>query len=304
MSGPATEVLILGGSGFIGRQLSKRLRVASTADGVTPRPRVTPLSSSACDLLDLPSARRCLAQSGPQTTLVICAGISRLAGDSWSLFQRNLTMVRNLLESLPADHVRSIVFLSSTDVYGLPAVELPICESTPVRPTTYYGLSKLACEQLFSIGNQVRCPVACLRLPGIYGPTDGGKSVVGRFCRRLASGHSLELSGEGKVLRDLIHVDDLCALIDALVTSPREITLNVATGRSRPIREIVELVADQLQLSSARRSELIEFKPPNPARDHPLVFETNRLQAAFPEVRFRQIASGIADYLQHVEEES
>ncbi len=301
MSAALTDVVVLGGSGFIGQRLTDRLCAQPAVIASYGRYQVTSLSSQACNLCDLNRTRQQLAHVNATTTVVVCAGISRLAGDSWSVFQANVTMVRNLLEAIAPAAPRSVVFLSSTDVYGLPAAELPITEQTCPQPTTYYGLAKLACERMLNRIGSNGYPIACLRLPGIYGATDGGRSVVGVVCRQLAARRPIQLSGGGNVRRDFVHVDDLCAVIEALIARPVTATLNVATGNSMAIGSVAKAVASQLELSREALSELIEPSPTNPDRDHDLVFDSRSLQQRFSDLAFRGVTSGIQSYLAEME---
>jgi UDP-glucose 4-epimerase len=277
------ELMILGGSGFIGRRLSHHVRA---------RRRTAAWSSAECNLLDAAQTRQRLEVCGNQTTVVMCASVTRVVEDSWPAFETNLALVRNLMESLARRPPRSLVFLSSSDVYGLPAAELPIKEETLPRPTTFYGLAKLAGETLCLLMRQGDWPTARLRLPGIYGPGDRGRSVVGRFCQRLAARQPLEITGAGTVRRDYVHVDDLCRLIEALHEEPWDGLVNVATGTSVSVNHLVEVVA-----ASLGASPVIERLPAREDRDHDLVFDTRRLRSTFPRLTFRPIERGVQDYL-------
>jgi UDP-glucose 4-epimerase len=222
----------------------------------------------------------------------MCAGVSRVVEDSWRAFETNLALARNLMEALARHRPRSLIFLSSSDVYGLPAAELPIREKTLPGPTTFYGLAKLASESLCLLLRQGDWPLSRLRLPGIYGPGDGGRSVVGRFCQRVAGHQPLELTGRGIVRRDYVHVDDLCGLIAALDDEPWHGLLNVATGTSISVNHLAEVVAAALGMSPA-----IEYLPARQERDHDLVFDARQLRAAFPQLTFRTVEQGVRDYL-------
>ena len=301
MTQQAIDVMIVGGTGFIGRRLTDRLRhVQQEASAPAWSGHVISLSSRDCNLLNSQQSREKLATTSSTTTIIMCAGISRRAGDSWSLFQTNLTMVHNLLRALRDREPRSIVFLSSTDVYGLPTTELPLTETSLPRPTTYYGLAKLACENMFHIGSSPSCPVTILRLPGIYGSTDAGRSIVGSFCRRLSAQQAVQLSGGGYVTRDFVHVDDLCSLMEARVVSPLQTTLNVATGNSMMVADVASRVAQQLQLPAAVAADLLAATPRTSDRDHDLAFDPQLLRTSFPHISLRTIAAGIQAYLEEL----
>jgi len=119
--------------------------------------------------------------------------------------------------------------------------------------------------------------VTCLRLPGIYGPTDQGHSMLGMFARRVLRGQELTVFGDGSTLRDFVLVTDLCRIIETVLTHPRHGVLNVATGQSMKLLDILRLLATKAGVSLGLR-----FAPPGP-RSHDLVFDTSALSAVVGE---------------------
>lgn len=272
-------VLILGGGGFIGQALAGRLRLAGH--------EVLAPTRADCDLLDAASVRRTLDALPPGASLVHCACISRRQEESYPVFLKNIAMVQNVIEAAQPGRLRSLVYLSSTDVYG-DGPRLPITEDTPFAPSGYYGTSKLTCEKLLCHQGALDCPVASLRLPGIYGPGDRGRSMLGMFARRIDTGETMTVFGDGATLRDFVLVDDLCRLIEGLVAAPWHGTLNVATGKSTALLDILRGLAQTLG-----RKLVLDFAPPGP-RSRDLVFDTRALCAVAPQIEFTPIARGLA----------
>lgn len=278
------KVIIVGGSGFIGGRLAEILRLRGV--------EVITTTSLQYNFLDEDDARLAMSKCDHETTVVMCAGISRLVEESWRTYHMNVLLARNLMRGLANHPPRNLIFLSSTDVYGLPVAVLPISESTLPNPSTFYGLSKLASETLMTLNRQPKWPVTRLRLPGIYGFGDGQRSVVGRLCGNVASGQPVRITGNGTVARDFVHVDDLCRLIEQLVIEPVDDTFNVVTGNSFPLNQIAELVGKELGVRP-----IIERIAGDSNRDHDLSFQPDRLRASFPAIEFRGLEQGIRDYV-------
>jgi len=155
-------------------------------------------------------------------------------------------------------------------------------------PEFYYGVSKLANETLLLRAGLTDFPVTALRLPGIYGPTDNGHSILGMFARRVLRGQELTVFGDGGTLRDFVLVTDLCAIIEALFERPHHGVLNVATGHSMKLLDILNLLA-----ATAGRELVLRYAPAG-QRSHDLVFDNAALVAALGgELRLTPLAQGV-----------
>ena len=235
MSGWPKRVIVLGGSGFIGSALTTQLK----KDGEIA---VEAWSSNQCDLLNPASPAQLLCDVDSETTLVFTAVVGRLQDNSMEAMRKNYEMARNCLAALTGHQLRSIIFLSTADVYGLPPRELPITEQTVPCPVDWYGWSKLLTEALFQRLEQ-SCPTAVLRLPGVYGPGDKGRSVIGGLVRRMRAGLPVKLTSRGAVRRDYLDVGDLCEMLIRTVQAPWSGILNAVSGQAVSIAELAQTVA-------------------------------------------------------------
>jgi nucleoside-diphosphate-sugar epimerase len=278
------RILILGASGFIGSRLLEHL----TEQGRAP---VVGMTSATCNLLSLDETRRAMTTVDQQTALVFCAAIGRLQDDSWEATAKNITMAHNVATALHSTTCRSMIFLSSTDIYGVPPAQLPITEDTPPVPSSHYGIAKLTSEHILRMQLGTRTPITMLRLPGIFGRGDNFRSVVGRFVRTASLGQPITLTGDGMTLRDYVSVEDLSGIVDFLLARPSSRVVNVATGQAVPIRTIAELTMSALGSAAA-----IRFVP-REGRDSNLTFDTRRLQATCPEMKLTSLEGSIRRYI-------
>jgi UDP-glucose 4-epimerase len=153
-----------------------------------------------------------------------------------------LDMIR---EHMPSCH---FAFLSSAAVYGNPGT-LPVKEDFPCRPISPYGYHKYMCEllcqeydALYNIKSSV------LRIFSAYGERLR-KQVVFDLCRKFSDTSSgpVEVYGTGDETRDFIHAADIAQTVDCIYTSKASGVFNVASGIQTSIREIAEIIKDQLQ---------------------------------------------------------
>lgn len=265
MSHEHKDVLVFGAGGFIGSTAVRRLRENGW--------NAIAYSRQDCDLTDAEAVRKVFAQRSAPCRVLLCGCVSRHFEDSFATMVKNIAMTENFVRAVRPGQVLSCVYLSSTDIYGNhPA--LPVTEETAALPEYYYGVSKLANETLLLRAGLADYPVTCLRLPGIYGPTDQGHSILGMFARRVLRGQELTVFGDGGTLRDFVLVTDLCAIIEGLFERPHHGVLNVATGNSMKLLDILHLLAE-----TAGRGLNLRYAPPG-LRSHDLVFDNRALLAA------------------------
>jgi UDP-glucose 4-epimerase len=152
-----------------------------------------------------------------------------------------------LLEACRRAGVPRFVFASSNAAVG--AATGPISERTLPRPTSPYGAAKLAVEgYLHAYAESYGMATLSLRFANAYGPYSLHKrSVVPAFILAALRGRPLTVHGDGRQGRDLVHADDLVALIMAALDAPPEgiagRVLQAGSGRLTSIRDLAEAIA-------------------------------------------------------------
>jgi UDP-glucose 4-epimerase len=130
-----------------------------------------------------------------------------------------------------------VVFPSSRLVYGH-AATLPVTEAAPTAPLSIYGIHKLAAEQYLLLYQRLHgLRATILRITNPYGPFQRPEQnrygIVNWFIHEALHGHTLTVYGDGKQLRDYIHVDDAVDALLAAGQSPEADgqIFNVGSGR-------------------------------------------------------------------------
>jgi UDP-glucose 4-epimerase len=141
-----------------------------------------------------------------------------------------------------------VIYASSAAVYGHCAA-VPISEDAPVAPLSAYGADKAACELHARVAGAVHAiPTVGLRFFNLYGPRQDRHSpysgVIALFAERLAQGEPVEISGDGKQIRDFTYIGDAVAAIDRAlgVVSTDAPVFNVCTGRGTTVRGLAEIM--------------------------------------------------------------
>ena len=250
------------------------------------------LSSSDCDL-ERPAlvAERFRAFGTEDVSIVFTAAINPWLDNSPCSYDANVRMVGNFAAAVERINLKRLVYLSTVDVYGNQP-RLPVTEDTLPRPESWYGRAKYECEQIVRRRQDSGAVRSILRLPGVYGPGENDRSVVGKLVREIREKHEVSIHGSGNALRDYLFLADLCAVITRLLTAGSGGTWNVATGTSLSIREIASIVGEVLNT---------DFRtigvPATQSRDFDLAFDNSRLLTAFPGLSFTSLRQGIRSYL-------
>jgi UDP-glucose 4-epimerase len=252
----------------------------------------TALSSSDCDL-ERPAlvAERFHAFGSEDVSIVFTAAINPWLDNSPCSHDANVRMVGNFAAAVEQINLRRMVYLSTVDIYG-DRPGLPITEDAPPRPDSWYGRAKYECEQILRRCENSGAVLSILRLPGVYGPGENDRSVVGKLVREIRDKHEVSIHGSGNALRDYLFLDDLCAVITRLLAAGTGGTWNVATGTSLSIRGIAAIIGEVLD-----RDFRTTGGPARQSRDFDLAFDNSRLLTAFPGLRFTSLRQGVRSYL-------
>jgi UDP-glucose 4-epimerase len=250
-----SQVLVTGGSGFIGRRLVGALLArghAVTVADKRPFPNDTAdLDTADLDTADLEMVLGDLCDPAvveravrPGTEVIVhLAAITRVLdsiNDPVGTHQLNVDVTANLLEQARQQGVGTFILASTNAVTG-DVGRAMITEDIALRPLTPYGATKAAGEMLLSSYSACYDIAGCaLRFSNVYGPGMAEKdSFVPRLMRAARDGRGVEIYGDGTQIRDLVHVDDIVAGIFAAwaarVTGP----LILGAGESVPVNEIL-----------------------------------------------------------------
>jgi predicted glycosyltransferase/nucleoside-diphosphate-sugar epimerase len=179
--------------------------------------------------------------------------VAHLAGEpgltnSWGagvarFVECNLLATERLLDAAASSGLRRFVYASSSSVYGNGASR-PVRESAIPRPTSPYGVTKLAAEQLVRVHASQGLPAVSLRYFSVYGPRQRPDMALHRFIEAALDGRPMILYGDGHQVRDFTYVGDVVAATIAALTGDLEpgTAINVAGGHPFRIADLATLV--------------------------------------------------------------
>ena len=209
--------LIIGGSGFVGRNLAKRLESEGKAVVVLDRHEDVTGSFHGRfiqgDAQDAHFLTQLVTKIRPSTVYHLAANSDISAGiaDASLDFGDTLMTTSAVRHAVAQSDVQRLVFASSSAIFGI--VEGPIGEDPEIvpAPISWYGKAKLASEFILESLAQQRPDLAVLvvRFPNVVGPL-ATHGVVFDFIRKLRTDPTrLEVLGDGNQTKPYVHVSDL-----------------------------------------------------------------------------------------------
>jgi nucleoside-diphosphate-sugar epimerase len=291
------NVLVTGGSGFIGLHLVRQLRnrgdrVLVPVRSEAGRDRLAEFGDrveAAEASLNDPEQMGALVRSfKPEAT--IHAGWYANPAD-YRTSEENLRSLQStigLTRILVAAGCGKLVFTGTCFEYAV--ADGARRETDPTDPRSLYAASKLAagsvCQALAEAGGM---EFAWARVYFPYGPGEHAARLLPMVARNLAAGEEVALTS-GTQVRDQVHVEDVASALVRLLEPGVAGVFNLGTGVPVTLRETVEMLAELVG-----RPELLRFGayPEQPDEPTSMYAEMSRLIALGWAPRYPTIRTGL-----------
>ncbi|MCL5256621.1 MAG: NAD-dependent epimerase/dehydratase family protein [Chloroflexi bacterium] len=171
--------------------------------------------------------------------------------DPYFDIKTNLVDTLTMLQTVIRMGVSKVVFASSGGtVYGIPK-RLPIDEDAATDPMCSYGITKLAVEKYLQVFHHLYgLDYLVLRYANPYGERqnpEGQQGAIAVFLSRVAMGETVEIWGDGSVVRDFVYVGDAVdATIRAFEHSGRYRLFNVGSGKGTSLGELLATIGSAI----------------------------------------------------------
>jgi UDP-glucose 4-epimerase len=260
--------LVLGGRGFVGSHLVHALLCRGHLVRCFDRPHIAPLGE---DHLSNPNFELYEGDFTSEADIAealegcdICYHLASTTlpkssnADPVFDIESNVLGTVRLLTHAVKSGLKKIIFVSSGGtVYGVPKY-VPIDESHPNEPVCSYGISKLAIEKYLGLFYQLHgLDYTVLRLANPYGEwqrTHASQGAVAVFLGSVLRGESVQIWGDGSVVRDYIYIDDVVdALLLSIEKTSQEHVFNIGAGRGHSLNELLDAIEKVTGRTANRR---------------------------------------------------
>lgn len=290
------KILVTGGAGFIG---SNFIRLLIKHDGFEVRvvdkftyaadesilsefqdlPTVEIVKGDICDsnlinslLYDVDAVVNFAAESH----------VDRSIENSSDFVRTNINGVHNLIEAIYQSN-RKIRFVqvSTDEVYG-DIHEGSWDEQSPLLPNSPYAASKASGEMIARSYHKTHgCDVIITRGCNSYGPYQFPEKLIPKFITSILLGEQLTVYGDGKNVREWIHVNDHCrAILAALLSGKSGEVYNIGSGVEISNIDLTRQLLTNLEESEDR----IKFVTDRKGHDHRYSMNSEKL---FNELNFK-----------------
>lgn len=266
------RILLLGGNGFLGRNLAKVLNDSDTFevsvyDFLQASERISGVDYYMGSIEDTNYICSIIKKKNINVLVHLVSTI--IPGSSLDQYINNCKLVQiatiPLMDYCASNHIELVYLSSGGTVYGVKGGL--ISENEPVAPISYYGLSKVQIEDLINFYHRrYNLNYLILRPSNPYGFGQnlyGKQGLIAVIIGKILSKESIVVFGDGTTIRDYIYIDDFAFYVKELVgKSIINETINIGSGIGYSINQILEVVkkvvSNDIKISyiSARKDDV------------------------------------------------
>jgi len=284
------KLLITGGAGFIGSNFVHYILAshidwrATVLDRLTyagnlrnlarvmENPRFPFIRLDVCD----PAVMEVLRGCNAVVHFAAESHVDRSIEDGTPFVRTNVEGTWRLVEACRKAGVGRFLHVSTDEVYGSPGSEVAFTETSALEPTSPYAASKAASDVLvLSAVKTHGFPAIITRCTNNYGPYQFPEKFIPLMISQALAGEPLPIYGDGKNVRDWIHVEDHCRGLDLILRSGTDGQIYNVGGGSE-LENIV--VARKILKLLGRPESLLKFVADRPAHDRRYALDCRKLK--------------------------
>jgi len=192
-----------------------------------------------------------------------------------------------------ASKIKNFVYLSSSMVYGN-FEEVPVREDHSTNPIELYGTYKLTAENVIrSYHHKYDLPYTNLRLSGVYGPGDGNGRVLGTLLDNAVKGRDLIVRDS---IVDFTYIDDVVDGILQATLAAKNDTFNLSRGEGRKISTAAEFITESLAFGTK-----ITYEPEEEWRPIRGTLDISKAKKTFQYYPKYNLEMGLRIYHEHIQ---
>jgi dTDP-glucose 4,6-dehydratase len=297
-------LLVTGGCGFIGSNFIRQLLANDESvsvvnfDALTYAGNLANLADLAGhsryrfvkgDIADRAAVDAAIAGVDAVINFAAESHVDRSILDSGPFIRTNVIGAQTLLDAARAAKVPRFVQVSTDEVYGSLGPTGFFTEETPLRPNSPYSASKAAADMLArAYVHTFGMDIVVTRCSNNYGPFQFPEKLIPLFITNLMRDQQVPVYGDGRQIRDWIHVLDHAAGVEAAWRKGRAGEVYNFGGRcEKPNLELTELLIDLL----GKPRSLIKFVQDRPGHDRRYAIDCSKAETELgwkPRIAFDQ----------------
>lgn len=295
------KILVLGGNGFLGRNLCEYLVAKGeevySFDMSVPQTENPKIHYLAGDFFDDYTLQQVVA--GMDVIFhAICTLNPGNSNEKCILgYERDFVQTAKLCSYIKDTDCRMIFFSSGGTVYGNQELQ-PIKESAVPVPINHYGNLKLCIENTIRTFNfQMKKNMLVARISNPYGPGQDyhkGVGFIDAAIKRTLKGETIEIWGDGNNVRDYIFIDDMCRFLYALIDYHGETEVfNVSSNTGTSQNDILAI------LRKLGYDVKVKYEPARTVDAKKIILDNSRIQSIC-NFKLVSLEEGIRRYIDYI----
>lgn len=292
------KLIVTGGSGLVGSALRKIQDEFDDLEIVAP-------SSEQYNLLDSLDVDEMLYYHKPEWVIHLAANVGGLYKNMnypVQMFEENLTMNMNILQSCHSNGIKNFIGCLSTCIFPdkttYPISEVQLYEGPPHASNAAYAYAKRMLQVQCDAYNQMHnYNYNCIVPTNIYGDNDNYNledshvipGLIHRCYLAKQNDEPFVVRGTGKVLRQFIHAEDLARVILSLMPIMKRETVIVADDKNEvTIKDVAYMIAEQFNYA-----DHVTFDDTYSDGQYKKTADSSKLKGMLPNFTFMSLKDGI-----------
>lgn len=202
--------------------------------------------------------------------------VDRSIKDPEIFIRSNVLGTQALLNVAKESNIKKFIQISTDEVYGTLGKTGYFTEKTPLQPNSPYSASKAGADLVVrSYYETFDLPINITRCSNNYGPYQFPEKLIPLMISNALEDKKLPVYGDGKNIRDWLHVYDHCTAIDLVIHDGKlgEV-YNIGGNNEKQNIEIVKLILDTLD----KDYSLIEYVEDRLGHDRRYAIDSSKIQ--------------------------
>lgn len=248
------KILITGGAGFIGSNLTKRLvddgHELVVLDSLLRGNKLEKETFSKItfikgDVRDFDTVVKASKGCDLIFHLAAVLGVDIVADNPVETMDVEVIGTRNVVNAAEVNNIKKIMYASTSGIYGHSAIENALTEEVLVDPRTSYAMAKRYNEiYLASHHEEKGIDVVSLRFFNVYGWNQDNRMVIPLFFEQAIANEPITVFGTGKQTRDFTYIDDTVEACVRLIDIKGCHTVNIANEAEWCITDVAEKIKE------------------------------------------------------------
>ncbi len=202
--------------------------------------------------------------------------VDRSIKDPEIFIKSNVLGTQVLLNAVKESNVEKYVQISTDEVYGSLGATGYFTETTPLAPNSPYSASKASADLFVRAYHETfDLPVNITRCSNNYGPYQFPEKLIPLMISNALEDKPLPIYGDGKNIRDWLHVHDHCTAIDLVLHEGKTGEIyNIGGNNEKQNIEIVKLILDDLN----KPESLIKYVDDRLGHDRRYAIDSSKIQ--------------------------